>query len=281
MKFLPKVNAKLLGQKLSIVGDFFQIKLYLWGLFTEILFRVSVTPDTSMWPFNKKAHCSSKARRSSRQSHGKVIPLELADLFICPSRLELLLDRPPVDEEEQLKHAWNTEDRSSNILVNEHDRLTFHRLPIAQSTDSVRGKTGFSEGIHLWEVQWSSRQRGTHAVVGVATNEAPLNKYGYQCLVGSTNQSWGWDLGRCRLLHNNNREETYPAFLSPDEEFRVPDLFKMALNMFEGTLSFIVEDQYLGVAFRGLEDKTLFPIVSAVWGHCEVTLRYCGGSTGE
>lgn len=235
-----------------------------------------------MWPFNKKAHSSSRARRSSRHLQGKVIPLELADLFICPSRLELLLDRPPVDEEEQLKHAWNTDDRSSNILVKEQDRLTFHRLPIAQSTDSVRGKTGFIDGIHLWEVQWSSRQRGTHAVVGVATHEAPLNQFGYQCLVGSTNQSWGWDLGRCRLLHNNNnREEIYPAFLSPGEEFTVPDLFKMALDMYEGTLSFIIGDQYLGVAFRGLGDKKLFPIVSAVWGHCEVTLRYCGGSNGE
>lgn len=270
-----------LVENFLLLAIFFKINYIFGNSLQKYCLDSQLSPDTKMWPFNKKAHCSSKARRSSRQSHGKVIPLELADLFICPSRLELLLDRPPVDEEEQLKHAWNTEDRSSNILVNEHDRLTFHRLPIAQSTDSVRGKTGFSEGIHLWEVQWSSRQRGTHAVVGVATNEAPLNKYGYQCLVGSTNQSWGWDLGRCRLLHNNNREEIYPAFLSPDEEFRVPDLFKMALDMFEGTLSFIVEDQYLGVAFRGLEDKTLFPIVSAVWGHCEVTLRYFGGSTGE
>ena len=31
--------------------------------------------------------------------------------------------------------------------------------------------------------------------------------------------------------------------------------------------------RYLGVAFSGLRGKTLFPIVSSVWGHCEVKMR--------
>lgn len=47
--------------------------------------------------------------------------------------------------------------------------------------------------------------------------------------------------------------------------------------MDEGTLSFVVDGQYLGVAFRGLKGRKLFPIVSAVWGHCEITMKYIGG----
>jgi hypothetical protein len=47
--------------------------------------------------------------------------------------------------------------------------------------------------------------------------------------------------------------------------------------MDEGTLSFVVEGQYLGVAHRGLRGKKLHPIVSAVWGHCEITMKYIGG----
>ncbi|EPQ10052.1 SPRY domain-containing SOCS box protein 4 [Myotis brandtii] len=47
--------------------------------------------------------------------------------------------------------------------------------------------------------------------------------------------------------------------------------------MDEGTLSFVVDGQYLGVAFRGLKGKKLYPVVSAVWGHCEVTMRYING----
>lgn len=54
-------------------------------------------------------------------------------------------------------------------------------------------------------------------------------------------------------------------------------LFSVALDMDEGTLAFVVEGQYLGVAFRNLKGKKLFPIVSAVWGNCEISIRYIGG----
>lgn len=47
-------------------------------------------------------------------------------------------------------------------------------------TDCIRGKVGYSKGLHVWEIHWSTRQRGTHAVVGCATSEAPLNSVGYQ-----------------------------------------------------------------------------------------------------
>lgn len=59
--------------------------------------------------------------------------------------------------------------RSFNIFVKEEDKLTFHRHPVAQSTDCIRSKIGYERGIHLFEINWSTRQRGTHAVVGVST----------------------------------------------------------------------------------------------------------------
>nr|KAG5704386.1 hypothetical protein BaRGS_031092 [Batillaria attramentaria] len=62
---------------------------------------------------------------------------------------------------------------------------------------------------------------------------------------------------------------------------RRPSSFLVILDMDEGTLSFMVDGQYLGVAFRGLKGKKLYPIVSAVWGHCEITMRYLGGLDPE
>lgn len=208
-----------------------------------------------------------------------IIPRELAADFTRPARLDMLLDMPQAARGTQEKYSWNSDDRSLNIFVKEDDKLTFHRHPVAQSTDCIRGRAGFTKGLHVWEVNWSTRQRGTHAVVGVATSEAPLHSVGYQSLVGSTDQSWGWDLGRNKLYHDmkNNPTVTYPAILKPDEAFLVPDKFLCALDMDEGTLSYIVDGQYLGVAFRGLKGKKLYPIVSAVWGHCEITMKYIGG----
>ncbi|CAN8016337.1 protein gustavus isoform X1 [Ixodes scapularis] len=202
-----------------------------------------------------------------------------------PLRLDLLLDMPPACGDLQGRHAWNPEDRSLNIFVKDDDRLTFHRHPVAQSTDCIRGKVGYTRGLHVWEVRWSTRQRGTHAVVGVATREAPLHSVGYQSLVGSNRESWGWDLGRNKLYHDNknNPAVTYPSHCCrPSEEvFLVPDAFLVVLDMDEGTLAFVVEGRYLGVAFRGLRGKKLYPVVSAVWGHCEITMKYIGGLDPE
>ena len=49
------------------------------------------------------------------------------------------------------------------------------------------------------------------------------------------------------------------------------------LDMDEGTLGFVVDGKYLGPAFRGLRGKKLYLMVSAVWGHCEITMKYLGG----
>ena len=44
----------------------------------------------------------------------------------------------------------------------------------------TRLKVGYERGLHVMELTWSTKQRGTHAVVGVATAEAPLHSVGYQ-----------------------------------------------------------------------------------------------------
>ncbi|XP_045476537.1 protein gustavus isoform X2 [Harmonia axyridis] len=221
--------------------------------------------------------------RDAATPYKPVIPRELAQDFARPPRLDMLLDMPPAHRDTQLKHSWNQDDRSLNIFVKEDDKLTFHRHPVAQSTDCIRGKVGFTKGLHCWEVNWSTRERGTHAVVGVATKESPLHSVGYQSLVGSTDTSWGWDLGRNKLYHDSKNApgQTYPALLKPDETFIVPDKFLVVLDMDEGTLSFVVDGQYLGIAFRGLKGRKLYPIVSAVWGHCEITMKYIGGLDPE
>ena len=133
-----------------------------------------------------------------------------------PVRVEMALDRPAAEKPEQITHAWNNDDRSLNIFVKENDPLSFHRHPVAQSTDSIRGKQSYSTGLHIFEITWPSRQHGTHAVVGVATKDAPLHSAGYQSLVGSNVHSWGWDLGRCKAYHNSDSVPgvQYPGYNS-------------------------------------------------------------------
>ena len=55
---------------------------------------------------------------------------------------------------------------------------------------------GYSRGFHVWQLEWPQRQRGTHAVVGVATKAAALHAVGYTSLIGTNCESYGWDLSR-------------------------------------------------------------------------------------
>lgn len=198
----------------------------------------------------------------------------------------------------QNKNGWNPDDKSINIYL-KTDQLTLHRRPISQSTDCVRGKVGYTSGLHIWEIIWTSNQRGTHAVVGVATMKAKLRKIGYSALVGSCNETWGWDLGRNALRHGNevvapacvtrsvhdsenHNKLSYPPLDDQDTSFIVPTKFMCVLDMDAGTLGYIADGQWLGTAFVGLnqieessgKSRPLYPIVSCVWGHCEVTMRY-------
>jgi len=197
-----------------------------------------------------------------------------------PARLEILMDAPAPTYEVQAEHAWNPDDRSLNIFIKEKDVFTFHRYPVAQSTDGIRSKVGYESGIHLFEIQWPHRQRGTNAVIGVSTQDAPLHHVGYQNLVGSNQSSWGWDLSRKKAYHNR-QGSVYPVGLRPNESFHVPDKFYAVLNMDEGTLGFVVDNRFLGPAFTGLKGKKLHLIISAVWGNCEITMKYRGGLEPE
>lgn len=199
-----------------------------------------------------------------------------------PLRLDVILEQPPVSSDIAEKHAWNPADRSLNIYVKPDDPFTLHRHPVAQSTDCIRGKQAYERGLHVWQITWNKQQRGTHAVVGVGDAQCLLHCAGYCSLVGNSKQSWGWDIGRMKIYHdhkvqNANNAPSYPSVRKDDESFTVPDSFLMVLDMDEGTLSYVVDGQYLGVAFGGLKGKKLYPMISAVWGHCEVALKYLGG----
>lgn len=87
--------------------------------------------------------------------------------------------------------------------------IFFCRNPVAQSTDACRGKIGFHQGRHAWEVIWEG-PLGTVAVVGISTKEAQLQCQGYVGLLGSDDQSWGWNLVDNHLLHNGDTQGHYP-----------------------------------------------------------------------
>ena len=112
-------------------------------------------------------------------------------------------------------------DHKIHILLN---FFFLHRNPVAQSTDAARGKIGFRQGRHTWEVIWEG-PLGTVAVVGISTKEAALQCHGYVALLGSDDQSWGWNLVENHLLHNGDAQGSYPL-LNNAPKYQVRNLLK-------------------------------------------------------
>lgn len=106
------------------------------------------------------------------------------------------------------QHALSSHDCSRNVYVKKNG-FTLHRNPIAQSTDGARSKIGFSEGRHAWEIWWEG-PLGTVAVIGIATKRASMQCQGYVALLGSDDQSWGWNLVDNNLLHNGEVNGNFP-----------------------------------------------------------------------
>ncbi|XP_043539613.1 SPRY domain-containing SOCS box protein 4-like [Chiloscyllium plagiosum] len=220
-------------------------------------------------------------REETEQTNWKQRLQQFKDWHVpTPANLELLLDLPPVPMEVQLCHAWSRWDRSPNMCQPEgatvYSGLTVRRNPVQDSTDCARGSVGYRRGLHVWRVRWPPGERGSHAAIGVGTAHAPLHHDSYRVLLGGGDgESWGWELGANRLHGGGRDGRRYPEVA--EEPLPVPESFLAVLDCDGGTLSFLVDGVYLGVAFDGLKGKTLYPMVSCVWGNASITLTYLNG----
>ncbi|XP_037130450.1 SPRY domain-containing SOCS box protein 4 isoform X1 [Syngnathus acus] len=215
------------------------------------------------------------------------------------SRLKIILNSSPVPPRDS-RSRWSSLHCSPHFLLSA-DREEATRLPVELSSDGVRADTGVKDGLHVWEVMWNANHRGSHAVLGISRQSCPLQASGYNVLVGADSQSWGWELQSNQLWHDRRSRGAYPqkrrmcctksippwsSQLSPsglevpDTPFPIPERILMVLDADAGTLGFVVDGHFLGVAFKDLPcGVALFPAVSSVRGGACIRLRYLNGAT--
>jgi F-box protein 45 len=73
----------------------------------------------------------------------------------------------------------------------------------------------------------------------------------YVALLGSDDQSWGWNLVDNHLLHNGDAHGNYPL-LNNAPKYQVGERIRVILDCEDNTLSFEKNYEFLGVAFRGI-----------------------------
>ncbi|KAM3873328.1 SPRY domain-containing SOCS box protein 4 [Diretmus argenteus] len=222
------------------------------------------------------------------------------------SRLAVTLHSCPVSPRDSRSH-WSATYCSPHFLLSAcREEVT--RTPVEQSSDGVRAEIGVKTGLHLWEVLWNPTHRGSHAVMGISSQNCPLHTLGYNALVGGDSQSWGWELKTNQLWHGGQSLGMYPGERkrchSKGEEFiksqsltstqtqtssekpgsplPVPERVVLVLDADAGTLGYIVDGCFLGIAFQDLpRGVELFPAVSSVRGGATIRLRYLNGATRD
>uniref|UniRef100_A0A1I7U347 F-box/SPRY domain-containing protein 1 n=1 Tax=Caenorhabditis tropicalis TaxID=1561998 RepID=A0A1I7U347_9PELO len=170
-------------------------------------------------------------------------------------------------------YAWNTNDISRHNYIRTNG-FTVHRQPVAQSTDGVRGKRGVSQGVHAFDITWDG-PLGTVAVIGFATKHAALHCNGYIALLGSDDQSWGWNLVDNVLMHNGSPLGVYPKMNNPPK-YEVGEKIRLVIDCDTHVAYFERNSEFLGIAFNHIPPLRLFPAVCAVYGNTEVTMVYVG-----
>ncbi|XP_077383385.1 SPRY domain-containing SOCS box protein 4 [Festucalex cinctus] len=203
------------------------------------------------------------------------------------SRLQVILNSSPVPPGDS-RSRWSSVHSSPHFVLSA-SREEATRIPVELSSDGVRAEKGVKDGLHVWEVTWKPDHRGSHAVLGVSRQSCPLQASGYNVLVGAESQSWGWELQSNQLWHDRQSHGAYPkSQLSPTGQdvpiapFPIPERILMVLDADAGTLGFVVDGHYLGVAFKSLpRDVELFPAVSSVRGGACIRLRYLNGATRD
>ncbi|CAL2037346.1 CBN-FSN-1 protein [Caenorhabditis brenneri] len=170
-------------------------------------------------------------------------------------------------------YAWNPDDISRNNYVRTNG-FTVHRQPVAQSTDGVRGKRGIANGVHAFDITWDG-PLGTVAVIGFATKHAALHCVGYIALLGSDDQSWGWNLVDNVLMHNGTQLGVYPKINNPPK-YEVGERIRLVIDCDSHVAFFERNSEFLGIAFRNIPPVRLYPAVCAVYGNTEVSMVYVG-----
>ncbi|CAH1978374.1 unnamed protein product [Acanthoscelides obtectus] len=145
---------------------------------------------------------------------------------------------------------------NARVLNNSRDIL-FHPY-ISSGTGAARGDLELKPNFHYyWEIKMLTMLYGTDVMVGVGTSDVVLNNWKYKAcsMLGIDSSSWGYSY-RGIIQHDNVRKRY-------GSKFGFGSIIGVHLDMCNGTLEYYLNKKPLGIAFTGLKQFKLYPLVSS------------------
>ncbi|XP_033328159.1 SPRY domain-containing SOCS box protein 3 isoform X2 [Megalopta genalis] len=122
---------------------------------------------------------------------------------------------------------------------------------------------------HYWEVKLLTPTYGTDLMIGVGTEKVDMNgsKSTFCSLLGSDQESFGFSyLG---YIQYDGWKKKYGS------TFGQGSLVGVHLDTWKGTLEFFLNRKSLGIAFTGLRNTMLYPMMCSTAADTKVRLAYC------
>lgn len=161
------------------------------------------------------------------------------------------------EDDSYFEWIWDNSSKSAASFLKHDQREVVFHVDYSCGTAAVRGNQLMGEDQYYWEVKMTTPVYGTDMMVGVGTMDLDLNKYRHKfcSLVGRDGDSWG--LSYTGMLHHKGHKLKYAS------KFGQGTIIGVHLDMWHGTLSFYKNRKPLGIAYRGLQGKKLYPVVSS------------------
>ncbi|KAK3090883.1 hypothetical protein FSP39_015464, partial [Pinctada imbricata] len=153
--------------------------------------------------------------------------------------------------------VWDEASKSAASFIKEDMRGVMFHIDYSCGTAAVRGTMPMKSDQYFWEIKMTTPVYGTDMMVGVCTADLDLNKcrHGFCSMLGQGSDSWG--LSYTGIIQHKQLKQPYTA------KFGQGSIIGVHLDMWLGNLSFYLNHRPIGIAFRGLQGKTLFPVVSS------------------
>ena len=186
-------------------------------------------------------------------------------------KIEHGLDWSRISESEYKMHNSLKINKSEDGMTAEYRNPEKRLEPGVRDSSPIYSKTTYQQGVHVFEFDLKF-------VSPILTN-SHINVYigiGSQCKQQTTKRKlirkWWLSLTKTMLLLHKPFPELYP-----DRAMEIPQKVLMVLDMDEGTLGFIVNNNYLGPAHGELCGLKVCPMIS-YYGNvdCDIKMEYIG-----
>ncbi|XP_034192762.2 SPRY domain-containing SOCS box protein 3 [Osmia lignaria lignaria] len=163
--------------------------------------------------------------------------------------------------------TWDKEHTTYTTVLSEQDlEVKFHN-GFSYGTAVIRGNKALEKGrLHYWEVKMLTPIYGTDIMVGLGTSKVDLNstKHTFCSFLGLDEESFGFSYQG--YIQYCGKKRTYGPC------FGEGSLVGVYLDTWRGTLEFFVNRKSLGIAFTGLRNMVLYPMVSSTAAHSKMRL---------